>query len=326
VIPSFDAASMNDEEGRAFQQNRIGFLGKVGALFFLATACARWLVLASQPQPEELALRAGSQAFFAAAAALAAVWAACRWGRRSAAVLRRIDAASVLAAGTALASYGLTRPQLFDDTQPVVANVALLIVARGVIVPSSASRTLGVSLAAGLPALFTIVLKAAHEDWLHPLASASAVDTGIQAFWLLATIGLSVLASRVTYGLRAEVREARQVGQYTLDRKLGAGGMGVVYLARHSRLKRPTAVKLLSPSRVGQQAVERFEREVQITARLTHPNTVAVYDYGRTLDGVFYYAMEYLEGISLEKLVAAEGPQPPGRVVRILHQVAGALG
>jgi len=102
--------------------------------------------------------------------------------------------------------------------------------------------------------------------------------------------------------------------------------MGVVYLARHSRLKRPTAIKLLSPSKVGQQAVERFEREVQITARLTHPNTVAVFDYGRTLDGVFYYAMEYLEGISLEKLVANEGPQPPGRVVRILHQVAGALG
>ena len=102
--------------------------------------------------------------------------------------------------------------------------------------------------------------------------------------------------------------------------------MGVVYRARHAWLKRPTAVKLLSPAKVGPQTVERFEREVQITARLTHPNTVAVFDYGRTLDGVFYYAMEYLEGISLEKLVTEDGPQPPGRVVHVLRQIAGALG
>jgi len=90
-------------------------------------------------------------------------------------------------------------------------------------------------------------------------------------------------------------------------------------------LRRGTAVKLLPPEKAGEQAVARFEREVQLTARLTHPNTVTVFDYGRTPEGVFYYAMELLEGASVEDIVALDGAQPPGRVIRVLHQVAGAL-
>src|SRR5262249_4044403 len=101
--------------------------------------------------------------------------------------------------------------------------------------------------------------------------------------------------------------------------------MGTVYKARHAMLRRPAAVKLLNPEAMSDAAVVRFEREVQLTSALTHPNTVAVFDYGRTPDGVFYYAMEYLEGVNLDDLVNEFGRLPQARAVFILRQVCGSL-
>src|SRR5262245_11789827 len=126
--------------------------------------------------------------------------------------------------------------------------------------------------------------------------------------------------------LRREAFEARQLGQYRLKRLLGAGGMGEVYLAEHQLMKRPCAIKLIKPgSAADPKALARFEREVRSSARLTHWNTIEIFDYGRTDDGTFYYVMEYLPGKSLADLVADHGPLPPERVVSLLAQTCEAL-
>jgi len=153
-------------------------------------------------------------------------------------------------------------------------------------------------------------------------------------FWsMFAMLGLSSVAIYIfMLMLRRQQRaaqiaalELRRLGQYTLEEKLGEGGMGVVYRGHHAMLHRPTAIKFLSADRTNDQTIARFEREVRLTARLSHPNTIAVYDYGRTPEGTFYYAMEFLDGVNLEDLVTRFGPQPEGRVIHILKQVCGSL-
>lgn len=135
----------------------------------------------------------------------------------------------------------------------------------------------------------------------------------------------SVISSRWRRSARQATLLAKQLGQYTLDEMIGAGGMGIVYRAHHAMLRRPTAVKLLNHEKTTDTALRRFEREVQITSRLNHPNTISIYDFGRTPEGTFYYAMEFLDGIDLEELVERYGPQPERRIVNILKQICGSL-
>jgi len=136
----------------------------------------------------------------------------------------------------------------------------------------------------------------------------------------------AVYASHIIHSIRREAFKARQFGQYRLKEKLGAGGMGEVYKAEHVLLKRPCAIKLIKPgSGADAMALARFEREVRATAKLTHWNTVEIYDYGHTDDGTFYYVMELLPGLSLEDLVAKHGPLPPERAARFLRQTCHAL-
>jgi eukaryotic-like serine/threonine-protein kinase len=151
-----------------------------------------------------------------------------------------------------------------------------------------------------------------------------------RTFWtvfsLLATsAALAFGFALSTARLRREVGAARQLGQYTLEELIGEGGMGKVYKAKHAFLRRPTAVKVLDRARADRTTIARFEREVQLTSSLTHPNTVEIYDYGRTEDEVFFFAMEYLPGVTLDALVRSEGRICPARVLHILRQMLGSL-
>jgi serine/threonine-protein kinase len=126
--------------------------------------------------------------------------------------------------------------------------------------------------------------------------------------------------------MHVRARDARQFNQYRLRDEIGTGGMGEVYLAEHRLLKRPCALKVIRPERAGDpRSLARFEHEVRATAMLSDPNTVDVYDYGRTADGTCFYVMEYLHGLTLEELVGRHGPMPPGRVIYLLRQACEAL-
>jgi serine/threonine-protein kinase len=146
-------------------------------------------------------------------------------------------------------------------------------------------------------------------------------------FYLAVLGGVSVLITKALYNMRRSLHEARRLGSYVLEKELGRGGMGQVYAAQHALMCRPTAVKVIHAEKeLDESAVARFEREVRLSAALTHPNTITIYDYGRTTDNTFYYAMEYLEGLDLQSLVERFGPMCPERVIYVLQQVCGSLG
>lgn len=184
------------------------------------------------------------------------------------------------------------------------------------------------ALIVGSMAAATLTLKALMISF-HPVC-AVALNADWQSFaqlFLIMTVGAVTATIGVhTIGqLRREAFAAKQLGQYRLGERLGAGGMGEVFLAEHQLMKRPCAIKVIRPDKAGDPRVlARFEREVQATARLSHWNSVEVFDYGRTDDGAFYYVMEYLPGMSLSQLID-HGPLPPSRVIYLIRQVCDGL-
>ena len=254
-----------------------------------------------------------------------AVWLRCRGAVMRVQTVQVIDAGLTITACVLYALLGVSATTSLSVAFSVVLAMTYTLVGRSIIVPSSALRTFWISAAGVTPAIAYLAMQRVPLQFGQSPESAR-VFAAFAMLWCFFAIVAAVANSRQLYGLRAQIREFGKLGQYTLEDKIGEGGMGVVYRATHAMLRRPAAIKLLSKERASESDEARFEREVQLTSRLAHPNTVSIFDYGRTHDGVFYYVMEYLDGLDLSQLVQATGPLAPSRAIHILAQVCGALG
>jgi serine/threonine-protein kinase len=342
----------------SFYQRRVGVLGKVLTIVWLVGNLGSASIYFAMGWWREY-FTLGTALYWFALAMCFAVWMVCRRGSYSRRFVRAVESALMLGSTMAVALMGrYIAPQALAlnaeggdfDLATLDANalalmaglqyeqilIALMLglafgyVLRAALVPSTVRRTVWITVLAIVPLFalyvfdwFPLAVDRSMREAIGPFQTGSLV-TNVFIWWTLVTI-VCVSISRIIHNLRREIRQAVRLGQYTLEQKLGEGGMGMVYRASHAMMRRPTAVKLLPLEKAGQASLVRFEREVQQTARLTHPNTITIYDYGRTPDGVFYYAMELLDGASLEAVVERDGPQPPGRVVRVMEMVAGGL-
>ncbi len=331
--------SDHSEEGRAFLQARVALFWKV--IFFIILIGSGLGVVGAVASP-------GVDLLITIASTVNAgiFWWLASTGERSIRASRLMDSGGLLlnsfigaltgryllatfANDHALASVQAVNMADGHVSMLQLGGMGLMMAIRAALIPSSPRRTILITAAFAVPMIVVTAL-------VMPVPGGGLAWRGLDSGalpWLPAALlimwGFTIITcaviSQVIYGLRAEVLEARRLGQYVIEKKIGAGGMGEVYRARHGMMRRPTAIKLLRPDQGGEVNLARFEREVQLTARLTHPNTITIFDYGRTHDGVFYYAMELLDGATLQRIVDEGGAQPPGRVVRILSMACGAL-
>jgi serine/threonine-protein kinase len=318
------------EESRAFLQNRLALFFKVGFFlglgFYVAMSVVETAFTGLGGFIEHLS-DASYVVLLVATVLAGLLWQLVRKRPLSPGVLAALDAASMAMLAQLMALIGGVHLVRLIGLMHATLGIVTVLCIRAVVLPSTGRRTAIVSGFASLGAVIVmsaaVLLREAEPDVVRQ--ASPLVSLIIMALWLTAASAIATVASRVIYGLRQEAKVARRIGQYVLTSKLGEGGMGVVYKATHAMLRRETAIKLLPPSKLAPEAIARFEREVCQTARLTHPNTVAVFDYGRTPEGVFYYAMEYLDGLDLDALVQGGGPLPAGRVIHILQQVCASL-
>jgi serine/threonine-protein kinase len=315
----------SSEEWRRFLQSRVAGFGRILAAFVLGFyvlangvamlhPLARWIEWLSPLNL--LVLSAGTICLV--------VWLVCRSGTRSTSELEALDAIATIATGSCIGLTAIWGSPVQRPEVQAVLGVVLFLVLRAIVIPATGQRTFILSSLSVLPGIYAAwVCHAAEHDapYKLPVAQYPAQTAVFAALGVMA----ATLASNTIFGLRKRASEAQKLGQYTLGKKIGEGGMGAVYRASHAMMKREVAIKLLPPDKAGKNALTRFEREVQLTSRLESPNTIAIYDYGRTPDGVFYYVMEYIDGYSLEDLVEQFGPLPHGRAVHLAKQICNAL-
>lgn len=312
---------VDSEQGLRFVQDRLGIFSRttflISSMFLVATTVAdQFAVVVRYPTPARASHVVGSLLALG-------LWRLAVSSRAlSPSALQRLDLGVTLGICWAFTMMGHCSLQPYGFYTALLA-VTHVSISRAMIVPSLPRRTLliGVLGFAGLVVSRALLPLPAGMEGVPGARLRGVLDA---VLWSTAGTAVAALSSNVIYGLRKKALQARQLGQYALEAKIGEGGMGEVFRARHAMLRRPTAVKLLSGDGSETQ-LRRFEKEVRLTARLTHPNTISIYDYGRTPEGVFYYAMELLDGMTLEQLVEKHGPLPASRVIHLILQVSGAL-
>ena len=250
------------------------------------------------------------------------------YGRRmpSAASVRWVEAggATILSVLVSLSSieYG-------GITSPLVLGVVIILLARAAIIADRWQRAL---VSIGCIAFAHPITLCMLTPFVPEIAVQFRDGTALASFilnemFLFSAASLTLVGGHMIWSLRRQVFETRSLGRYRLKHRIGAGGMGEVWAAHHNALRRDVAVKILRPETRGDPAaIARFEREVRATAALVHPNTVRVFDYGVTEDGLWYYAMELLDGRDLFSIVSREGPMEPNRAARLMWQAAKAVG
>jgi len=204
------------------------------------------------------------------------------------------------------------------------AAFTLLICLYGMFIPNRWQCTLIITLSIALVPLMVFWFTGLSNEAL--LAMTESIHWGLSASMPFYGVLAAVFSTYSIHQIRRQSFDAKQLNQYRLGERLGKGGMGEVYIAEHQLLQRPCAIKLIHPEKqVDELALKRFAKEVKATAKLTHFNTIEVFDYGFTPEGIFYYVMELLPGMDLGKLIQNYDPLPPKRAVHILVQCCDAL-
>ncbi len=211
---------------------------------------------------------------------------------------------------------------------PLAMGVVIVLSARGFMFTDHWKRSI---LPVGLVVLSfpvtLLVMALLNPGIAMQFADAKTVAVFLLNLTFVAAAGAIAMAgSHLVWTLRRQLYQSRALGRYKLKKRIGAGGMGEIWLAHHHALRRDVAVKILRPENVGDsQAIARFEREVRATSELVHPNTVRVFDYGVTNDGLWYYAMELLHGCDLHAEVTKHGIMKPARAAKLICQATKAL-
>jgi eukaryotic-like serine/threonine-protein kinase len=253
---------------------------------------------------------------------------------------KRIQHTTLLGIGLVfqvIGSFGIAAAQYLDPSRytpgPPWAGlswVAVWMMGFTVVVPSQPRRALAAALASASSVPLVIALAMATglaPTRLPPLRFLVEIIIPY-----LLVVFVSYVGARIVYRLGTDLKRAQELGSYRLVERLGTGGMGEVWRARHRLLARPAAIKLMRPEMLGGSSFERlselrarFEREAQTTASLRSPHTIELYDFGVANNGAFFYVMEFLDGFDLETLVERFGPVPAGRAIDLLTQVCHSL-